>query len=141
LKIGPVMNDVRMRPYSEVNGIIAESAPPGRRKIQKSGVWAPPFTTENLAAVVDVFSEMLLQYPETAGSAVIIQHEHSEKIASVPNNAMAFANRGRYSLMMAEIHSDDPKLDATKLEYARKMVRLMESWGADKVKDQPGSKI
>lgn len=96
---------------------------------------------ENLQPVIDLFSEMLSKHPQTRDSVVIIQHDHAKKIASVPVEAMSFANRGNYSLMMVEIHSDDPALDSIKEEYATQIINLMKTWGEQRTSKEPGSKL
>jgi hypothetical protein len=141
VNIGPAANSTGMKPYSTVNSIIARTEPHGRRKIVKSAMWAPPFTMKMLQPVINEFAAMHEAYPEFGGAVVLLQHDHTDKIASVPNNATAFANRGRYSLMMVQIPSDDPSLDSVKLEYAQKINGLMQGLSEGRIDDEPGAKI
>lgn len=141
LEIGPALNGVSMLPYSRVNSVMLDGAKHGRRKFQKGTVWEPPLGMENLDPVLQEYSRMLEEYPETAGSAVLFQFDHPGKITSVPHDATAFANRGNYRLMMAETQSTSPFLDSVILDYAKKIASMVENWGKEKFRGETGAKI
>ncbi|KAK0386184.1 hypothetical protein NLU13_6021 [Sarocladium strictum] len=141
IEIGPVANHTGMMPYSNVNSIVAKTEPHGRRKTVKGGMWAPAFKMDNLQPVIDEFTAMHEAYPEFGGSAIILQHDFTGKIASVPNDAMAFPNRGPDNLMLIQIVSDDPQLEDVKREYAHKIMALMHKLSEGRIDDERGPVI
>lgn len=117
-----------MVPYAKVNSLLLDGAKHGGRKYQAGGVWEPPFVLAQLDQVIQEYSRMLESYPETAGSAVLFQFDHPDKIASVPHDATAFANRGYYRLAMVEVKFKSTNLDAVAIKHAKRIMQIVKGW-------------
>jgi hypothetical protein len=117
-----------MLPYAKVNSLLLDGAKHGGRKFQAGAVWEPPLLLEQLDEVIGEYSAMLELYPETAGSAVLFQFDHPAKIASIPINATAFANRGYQRLAMVEVKFKNAALDAVALKCTKKIIQTLEGW-------------
>ncbi|KAA8649446.1 FAD-binding oxidoreductase [Aspergillus tanneri] len=128
IAIGPIADGTSMLAYSKVNSLLLDGAKHGGRKFQAGTVWEPPFVLAQLDQVIHEFRGMLEAYPETAGSAVIFQFDHPEKIASVPHDATAFANRGNHRLAMVEVKFGSRDLDDVALKYAKRIVQIIKGW-------------
>lgn len=129
-----------MIPYAKVNSLLLDGAEHGGRKFQAGAVWEPPLVLGQLGQVVKEYSAMLEAYPETAGSVVLFQFDHPAKIASIPNNSTAFANRGYHRLAMAEVKFKNAALDAVALKYAKRFMQTVKNWGS-KTTDGGGVKV
>ena len=114
-----------MTPYEKVNSLLLDGGKHGGRKFQAGAVWAPPLILGQLDEVIKEYSVMLEAYPETAGSAVLFQFGHPAKIASIPNNATAFANRGYHRLAMVEVKFKNASLDAVAVKYAERIMQTV----------------
>lgn len=132
-----------MVPYSKVNSLMLDGAKRGGRKYQAGAVWEPPFVLAQLDQVIQEYSRMLEADPETAGSAVLFQFDHPDKIASVPHDATAFANRGHYRLAMVEAKFKSANLDAVAIKYAKRIMQIVKEWdnGVPEGRVEGGMKI
>lgn len=120
-----------MMPYAKVNSLLLDGAKHGGRKFQAGTVWEPPLILGQLDEVIQEYSGMLQAYPETAGSAVLFQFDHPAKIASIPNDATAFANRGYHRLAMVEIKFKSAALDAVAVKYAKRIMQTVRGWASE----------
>lgn len=130
LSIDSVANGTSMIPYAKVNSLLLDGAKHGGRKFQAGGVWEPPLFLGQLDQVIKEYTGMLQAYPETAGSAVLFQFDHPAKIASIPSDATAFANRGYHRLAMVEVKFKSADLDPVALKYAKRIMQTVSGWGS-----------
>ena len=121
LELKPLLNTTAMVHYSTVNGMLNPAATHGGRKSAKGAAFATPLRPSFAQSIFDDYARFLNEMPDASGSIVIFEFIADGKICEVPNDAMAFANRGNYQNAMF-----GPKWsEETNDEFCRSWARQM----------------
>ena len=108
---GPVFQNYTSMPYCKVNGLLAENAGHGGRKIIGGAACAVPFAPEFYESVKDELLAFVKEVPVAKQTLVIFELVPYGKLCEVDSSATAFANRGPYYNALCMAKWDDPKDD------------------------------
>ena len=97
IDIGPVANHTTMMPYSSLNACMNEGQGFGGRKMFGGGAFKLPLGAEFVQKLFDEFMAFITKEGQgTEDSLLLFETIPYKKILEVPNEKMAFANRGEY---------------------------------------------
>ncbi|KAI9759744.1 MAG: hypothetical protein M4579_002129 [Chaenotheca gracillima] len=94
--IMPLLNTTASIPYEAVNTLVNEMTAHGGRRTLKGTTTVAPLSAALFRDLMEDVTQFVTDLPEAGGSLVIFEIISPKKIISVPNTAMAFANRGEY---------------------------------------------
>lgn len=119
-------------PYEQMNGILNATAPYGGRKLFGGSNFMMPLEKSFVRQLAEQFFEIILSEDRATESAILFECIPGSKIREIPNDAMAFANRGEFYSFGLLWKWYDPALDAKFRQHNRKI--------ADFVREQAGTK-
>ncbi|EJD46593.1 FAD-binding domain-containing protein [Auricularia subglabra TFB-10046 SS5] len=125
LDVGPVADMTSEMPYPAANTI--QQAPMtthGDRKLFKATSFAA-FDAATFQHLFDEYSGLVEKYPDTRGSAVIMELYPADKIVSVPSTATAFPSRMRRCNINFVPRWKDVALDKVMYDWATAQVDYM----------------
>ncbi|KAE8386654.1 hypothetical protein BDV23DRAFT_187058 [Aspergillus alliaceus] len=96
LSQGPVLNDTRMMPYPEINMMMNKAAEFGGRKRLGGTSVTLPLDVKYMEELYRDFDNIMKTFPLASESIVVFELLPYTELIKVPNDATAFANRGRY---------------------------------------------
>lgn len=124
INIGPVANHATMMPYSSLNAALNEGQDFGGRKMFGGGAYKLPVDP---AFVQQVFDEFIgFSKKEGQGmedSLLLWETIPHKKVVEVPNEKMAFANRGAYYNLATMIKWTDPAQDEMVRDFSRTLLK------------------
>ncbi|KAH8689151.1 putative FAD binding oxidoreductase [Talaromyces proteolyticus] len=95
LSLSPVRNNTKMMPYFEANGVVNVAArATGRKRISGTSI-KPPLDIDLIREIYREFDMVMANYP-VGNSMMIFEIVPYDEVVKVPNDATAYANRGRY---------------------------------------------
>lgn len=134
--LGPVMEDVKMAPYTAVNALMNQAAVHGGRRSFKGLFFSPPLRPAFARQILDAFTEKIEANPEAAASGLILEFFDMRKVCEVPLTSMAFANRSESRNGVLTMRWEDPEKDAEFRGWARDIQMLfkqeMDAHGSQK---------
>jgi hypothetical protein len=96
LDLGPVANMTSMIPYEKLNASMNEGQGFGGRKMFGGGAYKLPLAPPFLQALFDEFIGFSTTHPDMSDSLLLFETIPYRKVVEVPNDKMAFSNRGEY---------------------------------------------
>ena len=121
IKIGPIVNNVRVRPYVEVNGLLNHAVPYGGSKLSKGASFIAPLSPAFMRTVIAGLEALHTEIPETKKSILNLEFYSPDQWCRVPLTATAFANRGRHQNALIGPFWSDRKDDIAVRLWARHM--------------------
>ena len=122
-----VMDMSGMMPYSSVNGTLNNVAGHGGRKAMKGAAFATPLRPAFVQNTFAEFARFVTETPDAAGSIILFECQHSEKIYQVPHTATAFAHRGQQHNVVVLSKWKDRANDALGRQEVRKLGAMFEA--------------
>lgn len=132
LDLGPIMEHLGMMPYEKVNEVLNDASGYDGRKLFGGSNFTAPVDPDFMQATFDKFMGILNSEPDSGGSVVLFECFPNQKIRSVPNEAMAFANRGEYFTFGMIWKWFDPGLDAKFRQHGRDMAEFVRNTSGTK---------
>lgn len=132
IDLGPVLEHVGMMPYQEMNGILNNTVEYGGRKLFGGSNFIAPLDKAFVKSLADKFFEISTSEDRANESILLFESVPVDRICEVPNNSMAFANRGEFFSVCLVWKWYDPEMDAKFREYNRTMSKF--------VRDEAGTK-
>lgn len=124
LDVGPVADMTSEMPYPAVNTIQAPMTTHGDRKLFKATSFAA-FDPATFQHLFDEYGKLVEKYPDTRGSAVVMELYPADKIVSVPSSATAFPSRMRRCNINFVPRWKDGALDKEMYNWAVAQVNYM----------------
>ncbi|KAF6231778.1 hypothetical protein HO173_010080 [Letharia columbiana] len=138
LNLQPLKNSAQERPYREMNGMMNHAVPYGGRKLSKGACFVPPLSADYVRSLIVDMQKLHQTVPGSRRSIVLFEYLHPEAWCKIPNDATAFANRGRHQNVMIgpfwDNAEDDQKIRLWATEIAKKAEMELE-----RVKEEAGS--
>lgn len=123
LALHPVQNDTREMPYWEMNGILARLARPGNRKCVGGTAITLPLDHRLVRELYEDFDRIMRTYPRVECSTLFFELIPYMRVAKVPFDATAYANRGPYHNTAVILRWHDPELDQRMRRLVRDLLR------------------
>ncbi|KZW00990.1 FAD-binding domain-containing protein [Exidia glandulosa HHB12029] len=121
LDVGPVADFTQEMAYPAVNTIQHPMTTHGDRKLFKATSFTS-FSADLFQPIFDNYSELVETFPDTRGSAVIMEFYPPNKITSVPTGATAFPSRMARCNINFVPRWKDAALDSKMYEWASAQV-------------------
>lgn len=96
LDLGPVANMTSMLPYEKLNASMNEGQGFGGRKMFGGGAYKLPLAPVFVQALFDEFIGFSTTQPDMTDSIMLFETIPYREVVKVPNEKMAFSNRGEY---------------------------------------------
>lgn len=107
----PVMNTCASMVYPKLNTLLNDIAlENGGRRTSKGATFAPPIRPAFFQSIFTEYATFMKQNPEIF-CTLLFDFLPSEKISAIPNDAMAFANRGDHQNVLISPKWKDPAQD------------------------------
>ncbi|PWY67937.1 FAD-binding domain-containing protein [Aspergillus heteromorphus CBS 117.55] len=94
MALEPILNTVTRVPYHEVNGMLNPIAAHGDRKAMKGFSYTLPLQPGSARTLLEELTLIIKNDPDLIRSFVVFEGINVSRIAAVPREATAFANRG-----------------------------------------------
>ncbi|KAE8356747.1 hypothetical protein BDV28DRAFT_65207 [Aspergillus coremiiformis] len=111
LSLKPVVNEIEMMPYPKMNTILNRAAEFGGRKSLGGSNIVLPLNVKSVEEVYRDFDTIMKTFPRVSESFVVFELLPYIELIKVPNEATAFANRGKYYNAASIFRWHDPELD------------------------------
>ena len=123
LDLGPLVNDVKDRPYMEANRLLAP--PIGLRVSMKGTSFSFPVRPEFAQQLLESFTAFTETTTDAAGSLILLELFDPKIVCERASNTdTAFANRGNHLNAMVGPFWTDPANDAVCRQWARDMTAI-----------------
>ncbi|KAJ4358661.1 uncharacterized protein N0V89_003245 [Didymosphaeria variabile] len=123
IDLGPVANMTSMMPYEKLNAAMNEGQGFGGRKMFGGGAYKLPLAPPFVQALFDEFIGFSTTQPAMTDSILLFETIPYAKVVEVPNEKMAFSNRGEYYNLATMIKWANPALDDTVREFSRALLK------------------
>lgn len=138
LDLKPLRNTTQERPYSKMNSMMNPFVPYGGRKLSKGACFVPPLSTEFVRTLIKELQDLHSKVPGSLRSILLFEFFKPDVWCRVPEDATAFANRGKHMNLMIGPFWSEAKDDDTVRVWAREIARLSRE-ELERVKDEAGS--
>lgn len=123
LQAGPLHDRMRMLDMREVNALLNPIVDHGIRRLMGSGNAISPLSTTALSEAAETFWKFCDAHPGMGSESVLaVELWPTHKIREVPQQAMAYANRGNYFDAITILGWRDPEWDASVRTFNRGLV-------------------
>ncbi|KAJ6114091.1 hypothetical protein N7512_007536 [Penicillium capsulatum] len=129
LALDVINNETRERPYAEFNSIIAHLAGSGSRKCVGGTAVCLPLKPSVVQEVYKDFDHIMRSYPRVEGSTAFFELLPYSRVAQVPFDATAYANRGPYHNVAVIIRWRDAELDVRMASLKEALLRKIRECG------------
>ena len=119
----PLRNTTQQRPYGEMNGMMNHAVGYGGRKLSKGACFVPPLSAEFVRSLIVDMQTVHRTVAGSQKSILLFEFFNSEGWNKVPNDATAFANRGRHQNVMIGPFWDNAEDDQTVRLWARQVAK------------------
>lgn len=124
MRLNPIMNNVHVRPYSEVNGMLNHLVPYGRSKLSKGASFVAPLRPEFIRSLVTALETIHREVPDSKRTLLNLEFHSPDLWCKVPRTATSFANRGRHqNILIMPMWSDQKYNDRVRL-WAREVAAM-----------------
>ncbi|KAF1964656.1 FAD-binding domain-containing protein [Bimuria novae-zelandiae CBS 107.79] len=124
IDVGPVANMTGMMPYSALNAAMNQGQDHGGRRMFGGGAYKLPLEPSSVQKLFDEFIGFSTQERKNMqDSLLIFETIPYKKVIEVPNEKMAFANRGEYYNLATMIKWYEPEDDDTVREFSRGLLK------------------
>lgn len=123
IDLGPIKNTAEQRPYCETNGMMNHAVGYGGRKFSKGACFMPPLSADFVRGLIVDLQKLYATVPGSKKSILLFEFFKPEVWCKVPNDAMAFNNRGVHqNLMIGPFWTEAEDDQAVKL-WAKQMAK------------------
>ncbi|PYH87523.1 FAD-binding domain-containing protein [Aspergillus ellipticus CBS 707.79] len=119
MALEPILSTVARTPYHQVNALLNGIAVHGERKAMKGFSYTLPLQPESARMMLEELSLIVKSDSDLVRSFIVLEFINASRVASVPRNAMAFANRGHSRNGGVWVWWADPNKDASARAHAR----------------------
>ncbi|KAF2742533.1 Glucooligosaccharide oxidase [Sporormia fimetaria CBS 119925] len=127
LDLKPRVNTMKQRPYREMNGAMNHAVDYGGRKLSKGASFATPLSPAFVRSLIDELKELHARVAGAKRTIMLFEFFQTDKLASVPLEDMAFANRGKHQNLMLGPFWDKAEDDSACRFWARGVAKLARS--------------
>ncbi|KAF9735608.1 hypothetical protein PMIN06_008927 [Paraphaeosphaeria minitans] len=121
--LGPVANLTSMMPYEKLNACMNEGQGFGGRKMFGGGAYKLPLAPPFIQALFDEFIGFSTSQPDMTESIMLFETIPYKEVVKVPNEEMAFSNRGEYYNLATMMKWVDPALDSRVRDFSRSLLK------------------
>lgn len=137
LDLEPLKNTTQERPYEKLNSLMNHLVPYGGRKLSKGACFVPPLSPDFVRSLITELRELHLRVPGSNRTILLFEFFKPDVWCQVPEDATAFANRGRHQNLMIGPFWSEAEDDQAIREWARKIARMANK-DVERVKDEAG---
>ena len=137
LNLGPLKNTTAERPYEKMNSMMNHLVPYGGRKLSKGACFVPPLSPDFVRTLIAQLCELHQDIPGSFRSILLFEYFKPDVWCQVPEDATAFANRGRHQNLMIGPFWDREEDDQAVRVWARKIARMAKE-ELERVKEEAG---
>lgn len=123
LDLHPLKNTTQARPYREMNGLQNHLVPYGGRKFSKGASFVPKLSASFVRSLIADLQRLHQTVPGSRRSILLFEFFYPDGWCKVPNDATAFANRGRHQNLMIGPFWDSKDDDQTVRLWARQIAK------------------
>ena len=123
LDLQPLKNTAQERPYREVNGMMNHAVPYGGRKLSKGVCFVPRLSADFVRSLIVDMQQLHRTVPGSRRTILLFEFFHPEGWCKIPNDATAFANRGRHQNVMIGPFWDNAEDDQKVRLWARQIAK------------------
>jgi hypothetical protein len=124
LDLEPKVNNVKYRPYREMNGAMNHAVDYGGRKLSKGACFKTPLRESFVRSLMKEQQNLHSRVAGSKRSIMLFEFFHTDKLNSVASDATAFANRGTHQNLMFGPFWDNAEDDSTVRAWARGVAKL-----------------
>lgn len=124
LELEPLRKTTQEQPYRKMNSMMNHSVPYGGRKLSKGACFVPPLSADFARTLIKGLQALHSQVPGSVRSIILFEFFKPDAWCRVPEEATAFANRGKQMNLMIGPFWNEDKDDKTVREWAREIARL-----------------
>lgn len=137
LDLKPLRDTTQERPYSKMNSMMNPFVPYGGRKLTKGASFVPLLSADFARTLIKELQDLHSKVPGSLRSVLLFEFFKPDVWCRVPEDATAFANRGKHMNLMIGPFSSEAKDDETVRVWAREIARLSRE-ELERVKDEAG---
>ncbi|KAF2192545.1 FAD-binding domain-containing protein [Zopfia rhizophila CBS 207.26] len=123
INLGPIANMASMIPYEKLNSLLNQSAGFDGRKQFGGGAFKLPLNPAFVQSLHQDFLDFVNSHERMNESLLLFETIPYKKVGEVPNEAMAFSNRGDYYNVATCFKWFDPALDREVKEFSRGLLK------------------
>jgi FAD/FMN-containing dehydrogenase len=123
LALNPIINSVRQRPYSEVNGMMNHAVEYGGRKLSKGATFVTPLRAEWVRSIIPDLQTLHRTVPGSRRTIMLFEFFRPDVWLSVPKDATAHGHRGSHQNLMIGPFWDDAEDDVTTALWSRSIAK------------------
>lgn len=133
IALGPVVNTASTIPYDALNSLLNPACGFGGRKLFGGGNITMPLDPAFVLSIRDEYMEFINTHEGMGESLLLFEQIPYQKILETSNEAMAFANRGKYYNVATCFKWYDTALDAEVRTFSRTfMNKISQEGGLDR---------
>ena len=121
VSLDPIVNDLRMIPYSKLNTVQNPMATYGDRKSFKGVFYHHPLDPAFARTIMTDFTAKIQEEPDLIPSALLLEFYNMHKVCEVPSTATAFASRSPTQNGIITLRWTDPSKDEQHRAWAREV--------------------
>ena len=137
LELEPLRNTTQERPYEKMNSLSNHLAPYGGRKLSKGACFVPPLSLKFVRSMMTELQDLHSRVSGSMRTILLFEFFHSDEWCRIPEDATAFANRGRHQNILISPFWSEVEDDQACREWARKLAKLAKE-EIELVKDEAG---
>jgi FAD/FMN-containing dehydrogenase len=119
LSLSPLINSIKQRPYSEVNGMMNHAVNYGGRKLSKGATFVTPLRAEWVRSILPDLTALHRTVPGSRRSIMLFEFFRPDVWLSVPKDATAHGHRGAHQNIMIGPFWDNAEDDDVAAAWSR----------------------
>ncbi|KAL8703408.1 MAG: hypothetical protein Q9201_003411 [Fulgogasparrea decipioides] len=123
LDLQPLRNTTQERPYKTVNSMMNHLVSYGGRKLSKGASFVPPLSSDFVRSLIAKLQDLHSRVPGSQRSVLLFEFFKPDVWCQVPEEATAFANRGRHQNLVTVPFWNEAEDDQACREWARMIAR------------------
>ncbi|KAL8724791.1 MAG: hypothetical protein Q9166_007748 [cf. Caloplaca sp. 2 TL-2023] len=137
LDLQPLRNTTQERPYREMNSIMNHLVPSGGRRLSKGASFVPPLSPDFVRSLIGELQELHSRVRGSPRTILLFEFFKPDAWCQVPEEATAFASRGRQQNLMIGPLWNKAEDDMICRDWARTLAGMAKS-ELERVKDKAG---
>jgi FAD/FMN-containing dehydrogenase len=123
LALNPIINSIRQRPYSEVNGMMNHAVEYGGRKLSKGATFITPLRAEWVRSIIPDLRTLHRTVPGSRRTIMLFEFFRPDVWLSVPKDATAHGHRGSHQNLMIGPFWDNAEDDNATALWSRSIAK------------------
>ena len=123
LDLQPQVNTTKQRPYKETNSMMNHAVDYGGRKLSKGACFVPPLSADFVRTLIKEQETLHRDVAGSKRSILLFEFFHPDEWCKVPDDATAFANRGRHQNVMIGPFWNEAEDDMNVRLWARQVAK------------------